>query len=181
MILASQSPRRKELLSRITTDFKTIPADIDESRLENENPKDYVLRLGKEKAKKISQQYPTELVIASDTTVALGNEIMGKPKDKKDAYEMLKKFSGKTHQVNTSLCLLQGSKEESLVSTCEVTFYPLTEKEINDYLKKDEYKDKAGSYAIQGDAGLFVEKINGDYYTVMGLPLAQLNQILKKF
>lgn len=181
MILASQSPRRKELLSRLVSDFKIVPADIDESRLEKETPTDYVLRLGKEKARAIRQMYPNELILASDTAVSLGDEIMGKPKNKEEAFEMLSKFSGKTHQVSTSICLLQGDKEESLVSTCDVTFYPLTEQEIYDYLKKDEYKDKAGSYAIQGDAAVFIEKINGDYYTVMGLPLAQLNQLLKKF
>lgn len=181
MLLASQSPRRKELLQRLVPEFKTVPANIDESQRKEELPQDYVLRMSQEKAKTVQKNYPKELILASDTIVALDKNILGKPQDKEDAFSMLKSLSGKTHKVYTAMCLLENKKEMTTVESCDVTFYPLSDEDILKYLATEEYVDKAGSYGIQGQGALLIEKIAGDYYTVMGLPIAKLNRMLRVF
>lgn len=181
MILASQSPRRKELLTRVVSEFKVEPATIDEKKQPQETPEAYVLRMAAEKAAKLSKKYPEELILASDTVVVLENKVLGKPQDEKEAVEMLKALSGKTHEVLTSICLQQGTKKALQVVKCAVTFYPLTLEEIKAYVETKEPFDKAGSYGIQGQGALLIEKINGDYYAVMGLPVATVKRMLASF
>lgn len=181
VILASASPRRQELLKNIFNNFEIIPADVDEGLNEAIIPEHAAEYLADKKANFISKKYPDALVIGSDTTVVTDGLILGKPKDKKDAENMLKMLSGKAHKVITGVSIYLGEKNISFSEITEVVFFKLTDMEINEYLKTDEWKDKAGAYGIQGKAGLFVEKINGDYNNVVGLPIARLNRRLKDF
>lgn len=181
IILASQSPRRKELLAELVSEFAVIPADIDESVRPNETAIPYVQRMAAEKAAAIAQTYPEDLVIASDTTVVVGEEILGKPVDRKDARSMLRKMSGRTHWVHTAVVLQKGKQQREAVVSTEVVFRPLTDQEIDKYLVLDEYQDKAGAYGIQGEAKIFVSSINGDFYTIVGFPVATVYQLLQEF
>lgn len=181
MILASQSPRRQQLLKFITPDFSVAPADIDETRLAGETPRVYVERLAQEKAAEQAILHPEELVLAADTIVALDDAIFGKPADRAAAAATLNTLSGKTHTVYTGVCLRRGDKSASRVVACDVTFYRLTESDITEYLATGEADDKAGSYGIQGPGALLIEKINGDYYAVMGLPVATVKRMMDNF
>lgn len=181
IILASNSPRRKELLSRIVPQFKIVPSTIEENI-----PKDLPLidcpcYLATKKALDVSKNHFEDTVIAADTIILFNNRIFGKPSSKEDAKSMLTKLSGNTHYVVTGVCVIKKEKTISFTSINEVEFYKLSEKEIDEYLSNDEYKDKAGSYAIQGKANLFIKSIKGDYNSIVGLPLAQLNKVLKDF
>lgn len=179
IILASASPRRKELLKNIFDEFEIIPAEVDETlneRIKAENAAEY---LASKKAGYVADKYPEALVIGSDTTVVIGDTILGKPEDKNDARRMLKLLSGKTHKVITGVNVFYKGKETSFSEVTEVVFFKLTEEEIEEYLSTGEWSDKAGAYGIQGKAGLFAEKINGDYNNVVGLPVARLNRIIK--
>lgn len=180
-ILASQSPRRKELLARVVADFQAVPADIDETPYPSEQPVDYVQRMASQKAAIILKDYPEAMVIGSDTSVICQNQILGKPQDKNDAKLMLKMLSGQTHEVYTAVSIQSKDKVVNFISKASVTFYPLTEEEIAQYLLDDEYKDKAGAYAVQGLASKFIQSIEGDYYAIVGLPVAALYQNLKQF
>ena len=187
MILASQSPRRISLMREAGFDVRVIPADIDESMLENETPAALVERLARLKATYAAHKdaEPGELVVAADTVVALDGTVLGKPVDEQDAERMLARLSGKTHEVATGVCIARGGipdTAESFVSTTRVTFYPLTESEIRAYVATGEPMDKAGSYGIQGIGGrLLVKGIEGDFYTVVGLPIAQVVRRLRAF
>jgi len=181
IILASQSPRRKELLHLIVEDFLIIPADIDEAVNEKEEPKAYVSRMAQEKADAVSQQYPTDLVIASDTTVVCKGEIMGKPESRQEAKEMLEKMSKDIHNVYTAVMIKKGDKVVTHLASAEVRFFELTEEEIDNYLDKEEYADKAGGYGIQGAAAIFVKEVKGDYYSIVGFPVGVVNQLLKEY
>lgn len=187
MILASQSPRRISLMREAGFDVRVIPADIDESMLENETPAALVERLARLKATRAARKdaEPGELVVAADTVVALDGTVLGKPVDEQDAERMLARLSGKTHEVATGVCIARGGAPdtaESFVSTTRVTFYPLTESEIRAYVTTGEPMDKAGSYGIQGIGGrLLVKGIEGDFYTVVGLPIAQVVRRLRAF
>ncbi len=179
VILASASPRRKELLKRIFSEFEIKITDIDESipeGIENANAPEY---LAVKKAKAIIPNRDDELIIAADTVVLLEGEILGKPEDDVDAERMLKNLSGKTHKVVTGCCLVMGNKISSFSVESEVTFYPLSDDEIANYVRKGLSKGKAGAYGIQDEGGLFVEKISGDYYNIVGLPIAKLYQEIK--
>lgn len=178
IILASQSPRRQELLQRITPIFKTIPADIDEDATHFLRPSDYVLAMALQKARVIACQYPQDTVIGCDTIVTIDQQILGKPTSKTEAYQMLSRLSGKKHLVYTSVVVIKNGQEFSQTVPSIVEFYPLTERQINTYLETGDYKDKAGAYGIQGAAALFVKKIDGDYYGIMGLPIATLSRML---
>lgn len=180
VILASASPRRRELLKYIFKEFDIIPADVDESLDDSVKIEKAAEYLAEKKAKFISGKYPDALVIGSDTTVVTGGKILGKPEDKTDAENMLKELSGKTHKVITGVSVFIGEKSVSFSEVTEVKFFNLSESEIEEYLKTDEWKDKAGAYGIQDSAGLFVEKINGDYNNVVGLPVARLNRVIKE-
>ncbi|MDD1630412.1 MAG: Maf family nucleotide pyrophosphatase [Methylococcaceae bacterium] len=161
IILASASPRRKELLDQIKVTYKVHPVDLDETPLPDETPLDYVQRLAAEKSAACVAQLKTEIpVLAADTAVVLGRVIMGKPKDQADALAMLTQLSGKTHQVYSAISL-RGREHSLAVSITEVTFRSLTDREMLDYWYSGEPVDKAGSYAIQGMGGVFVESIKG--------------------
>jgi septum formation protein len=180
IILASASPRRKELLDQIKVTYKVHSVDLDETPLANEMPLDYVQRLAAEKSALCKAQLNTETpVLAADTAVILGDLIMGKPRDQADALAMLAQLSGKTHLVYSAISL-RGREHGQALSITEVTFRHLTEGEILDYWYSGEPLDKAGSYAIQGMGGVFVESIKGSFSGVVGLPLFETAQLLAK-
>ena len=180
IILASASPRRKELLDQIKVTYSIYPVDLDETPLPDESPLDYVQRLAAEKSAACRAQLGIQTpVLAADTAVVLGNLIMGKPKDKADALAMLTQLSGKTHQVYSAISL-RGREHSQAVSITEVTFRRLSEREILAYWHSGEPLDKAGSYAIQGLGGVFVEAIQGSFSGVVGLPLFETAELLSK-
>lgn len=181
IILASASPRRKELLLKITSEFKIYPSDYEENLPSNISATDAAEFLATQKALSVSKKFPKDTIIGADTVIVYDNKIYGKPYDKKEAKEMLSTFSNNTHKVITGVCVIRNKKSVSFTSINEVTFYNLSESEIDDYLNDDEYKDKAGSYAIQGKANLFIKEIKGDYNSIVGLPIAKLNRVLKNF
>jgi septum formation protein len=188
IILASASPRRRELLAQINITPIIHPVDLDETPLPNEQPLAYVQRLAAEKSAlcvatlntKSAAILDTELpVLAADTSVVIDNRILGKPKDQEDGIAMLTLLSGRTHQVYTALSL-RGTQHWQAVSVTDVTFRNLTEVEMFAYWRTEEPSDKAGGYAIQGLGGLFVESITGSYSGVMGLPLFETAELLAK-
>jgi len=180
VILASASPRRVELLGQFHIPFEVIPSDIIENISDLESPKQIVMGLALEKAISISKTNCEALVIASDTIVYC-DEILGKPKSREDAKQMLLSLSGKTHEVYTGIALVHEMTHKKIVDyVCtKVTFNKLLETEIEAYLDTGEAFDKAGAYGIQGYGALLVSEIIGDYYNVMGLPLSKLNAMLK--
>ena len=180
IILASASPRRRELLDQIKVSYQVYAVDLDETPLPHEQPLNYVQRVAAEKsALCVAKLNPTLPVLAADTSVILGNTIMGKPKDEADALAMLRQLSGKTHQV-VSAVSLRGREHFEMMSITDVTFRVLSEREIQDYWQTGEPLDKAGSYAIQGLGGLFVQSIVGSFSGVVGLPLFETAQLLSK-
>jgi len=180
LILASASPRRKELLDQINVRYQVYPINIDETPLHNEIPMAYVQRLAAEKSAACVAQLKTQLpVLAADTSVVLGDLIMGKPKDQEDAVQMLTLLSGKTHQVYSAISL-RGREHSQAVSITAVKFRSLSKREILDYWRTGEPLDKAGSYAIQGIGGVFVESIVGSFSGVVGLPLFETAELLSK-
>lgn len=179
LILASQSPRRRELLKLITEDFLVRPSDFDEDLVEEKDPAELVKLLAREKARSV-EYTPEDVVIGCDTVVALDGRVFGKPADREVAREMLRQLSGKTHIVLSGVCVIAKGREISFVTETKVTFYPLTEEEIEAYLDTGEPFDKAGAYGIQGKGGLLVREIWGDYNNVVGLPVASLAKILRK-
>lgn len=176
VILASASPRRQELLKRIYEDFSIVPADIDETLPEDIGAEFAPIFLSAEKAEAIAEEYPNDLIIAADTIVISDGEILGKPKDRIDAKRMLQKLSGKTHKVITGCCIRKGELISTFAEESLVTFFDLSEKEIDDYVDCGASDGKAGAYGIQDTGALFVERIEGDYYNIVGLPLARLNR-----
>jgi septum formation protein len=180
IILASASPRRKELLNQIGVAYSIYAVDIDESVQSGELPLAYVQRMAAEKSAACVARIGSHLpILAADTSVVLGNVIMGKPKDKDDALSMLKRLSGTTHQVYTAISL-RGNEHSQAVSITDVSFKPLTDAELDQYWQTGEPLDKAGSYAIQGLAAVFVESIRGSFSGVVGLPLFETGQLLIK-
>lgn len=180
-ILASQSPRRRELLGIITNEFKVLPSGVEEiipDGLENTKVPEYLAKI---KAQDIAKDHPDAIVIGADTSVILGDEILGKPKNRQDAFNMLSMLSGNTHLVVTGCAIIKGDKVDSFSVVSEVEFFELTEDEINTYLDTDEPYDKAGSYGIQAKGALLVKEIRGDYFNIVGLPIGELNRHLKKF
>ncbi len=175
LILASQSPRRQELLRLITPDFTVCPADVDETLIEGAPLADEVARLAAHKAQAVAEQYPEAVVIGSDTLVVCDGQALGKPADAADARRMLRLLSGRTHEVMTglALCIPHGRVIKDTVITT-VRFAPLEEAEISAYIETGEPMDKAGAYGIQGLGARLIEGISGDYYSVMGLPVRRL-------
>ena len=179
MILASKSPRRKELLSLITEDFCVIPAVGEELLPEGISPERAVILLSRQKAAEIYAQHKGELIVASDTVVAAQGEILGKPADKEDAKRMLRLLSGRSHSVFTGVCVIaQDGSEHYFAEQTIVEFRTLSDSEINAYIATGEPMDKAGAYGIQGKGALLVRRIEGDYYNVMGLPVCRLYELL---
>ena len=182
-ILASSSPRRRELLLRLQTPFDIILPDVDESIIPPEgSPETYCTALAELKANDISQHYPNNLVIGSDTIVVLDDQIMGKPKDKAMAQNMLETLSGKTHHVYTGVCLKWADKNihHLFAEITMVTFRELSEADINHYIESCPPYDKAGSYGIQDWSAVFVQEIKGCYDNVVGFPISRFYQELKK-
>lgn len=183
-ILASASPRRKELLSIYVKDFKIMPADIDETVPDNIALEDAPLYTAKEKAAAVFNKLnEDEIIITADTIVMLDNKIYGKPKDKLDAYNMIKTLSGKTHQVITGVCCYSKDKQINIEfsDVTNVSFTDISDEILEKYLENAEYIDKAGAYAVQGLASMFVEKIEGSYDNVVGLPMGRLARNLIKY
>lgn len=185
LLLASGSSRRKELLDQIGVSYQTASMDIDESVHVNEAPADYVLRLAQEKALAGITFAPEKAVLAADTSVVVDGVILGKPTDEADAQNMLRQLSGKAHQVLTGIAVaknIEGElKVDAQVVSTEVYFSALTEQQIEQYVNTQEPMDKAGGYGIQGKAALFVERIEGSYSNVVGLPLAETGKLLQAF
>ena len=181
MILASQSPRRKELLGFITSDFRIIPAVGEEIVPEGATPEETVLALSRQKAEEIFAEHKGETIVAADTIVAVDGEILGKPRDKQHAAEMLRKLSGRVHSVFTGVCVIfaDGSRENFAEET-KVEFYGLSEREIADYIATGDPMDKAGAYGIQEKGAANVKGIVGDFYNVMGLPVGRLARVLRQ-
>lgn len=177
-ILASNSPRRKELLSLITTDFIVRVADVDETLPDDILPKDAVLYLSDLKARAVFNG--VETVLGADTIVVLDGEILGKPRDDDEAFSMLRALSGRKHSVFTGVTILSQNAEHSFYRETEVYFNELSDEEIWDYIKTGECRDKAGAYGIQGYGSRFVSKINGDYFNVVGLPVSAVYQAIKE-
>ena len=181
LILASGSPRRRELLSLYTTDFTVCVSDFDESAVTAPTPAQLVEQLAIGKCLAVAKQHPDAVVIGCDTVVDVDGTVFGKPHDAEDAKRMLRALSGKTHQVHTGVCIATGDRAEHFVDSCKVTFFPLGEEEIAFYTTTPEPYDQAGAYAIQGRAALWLDRIEGDYYTIMGLPVSRTVQLLAHF
>lgn len=190
MILASQSPRRIELMDEAGFTCRVIPADIDETPHEGEQPLDLVGRLAKDKALCVASEHAHagEIVVAADTIVTIDGVILGKPVDAQDAKRMLRLLSGRTHQVATGVCVARANAAgdaaepvlQNFVEVTDVTFYALDEDTIEEYAQSGEPLDKAGAYGIQGKGGrMLVEKIDGDFYNVVGLPIARVARTIR--
>ena len=179
LILASQSPRRKELLGLFHIPFTVRVADINEAMDPALPPAEEVARVSRAKAMAVSRN-EDDVVIAADTIVVLDHQVLGKPRDAADAVGMLTALSGRDHQVMTGVTVLKGEKALTHTEVTDIHFRPLSQKEILDYVATGEPMDKAGSYGIQGGAALFAEKLQGDYYNVMGLPVCRLWQMLQQ-
>lgn len=191
LILASSSPRRRDFLEKMGLSFTIVKPDIDESRLDGENPDIYVQRMAREKAEVIAQAYPQSVVLAADTIVVCRDEILGKPRNREDAKRILRTLSGKTHEVLTAVAirlrdsLSNGHAElilgQDLLVKTRVTFAPLTEELIDTYVASGECDDKSGAYAVQGVGAMFIEKVEGSVSSVVGLPVCQVRDMLSKF
>ncbi|MCR5536461.1 MAG: Maf family protein [Succinivibrio sp.] len=181
LILASGSPRRAHFMQLLNLPFTIQEPDVDESRLPGETPKDLVLRLSLLKASHVAAANPDKLVLAADTVVALGNQVFGKPKDRHDAFLMIKELQGKTHQVYTGVALRLGHTYRNFCECTYVTFAALTDDLIQAYVDTGESDDKSGSYAVQGTASLFVTKVEGSVSSVVGLPISQVREALSEF
>ena len=182
IVLASASPRRKELISLITESVEIRPAECDETLPDGIGAREaveYLSKIKNDAAKSISAH--DELIISADTVVAVSNEILGKPADKEDARRMIKLLSGRTHQVYTGVTISYKENAVTFSEKTDVSFFDLTDDEIESYVSSSEPYDKAGANGIQGKASLLVSGINGDYFNVVGLPVARLNRELSKF
>ncbi|MFT6102308.1 MAG: septum formation protein [Candidatus Endobugula sp.] len=179
--LASQSPRRRELLEQIGVEYQTLTVDVEEQRSDNESPTEYVQRLSLDKAKAgalLKQDHP---VLGADTIVVLNDTVLEKPQSEVHGIEMLLRLSGNTHQVMTAVTVVYGERCETRVNVTSVRFRPLSEQEARQYWLSGEPKDKAGGYGIQGKAAVFVEEIQGSYSSVVGLPLFETANLLETF
>ncbi len=181
IVLASQSPRRKQLLQWAEVDFEIIVEPTDETYPEGLSPQEVAVHIARQKAL-VVQQRTSSLVLAADTIVVLGEEIIGKPKDRDDAVRILQKLSGAHHKVITGVVMVQGEKEHAFADVTDVEFHPLTTEQLQFYVDKYGPYDKAGAYAIQEWIGVVgIRRINGDFYNVMGLPVSRVVQALQNF
>ena len=180
LVLASKSPRRSEILKNAGIDFTVRVADADETIPDGTKPEDAVVFLAARKALAV-ERADDETVLGADTIVVLDDKILGKPKDREDAYNMIKSLSGRVHSVFTGVCAVGNGMSLTFAEETKVEFYPLTEDEINEYIGTDEPYDKAGAYGIQGLASKFIRGIQGDYFNVVGLPVSSVyKKIIKK-
>ena len=182
IILASQSPRRKELLTQMGLDFEIIPAKEEEEADASLPPEQYVQQLALHKAAEVAQRCaPEDIVIGADTIVVLDGQILGKPRNAAHAFQMLSSLSTRRHTVYTGLAILQGQRKMLGTEATQVRFCSLTEQEILNYISTGEPMDKAGAYGIQGRGALFIDNIQGDYFNVVGLPICRLGRMLAGF
>ncbi|MGG3524756.1 septum formation inhibitor Maf [Bacillus pseudomycoides] len=181
LILASGSPRRKELLELAGVPFEIVVSEIEETIGAYSSPADIVMSLALQKASAVVENHEDSVVLGADTIVTYESRILGKPKDEAEAKEILQLLSGKTHEVYTGIALISKEKTVTFYERTEVTFWELTEEEVDAYIATKEPLDKAGSYGIQGKGSIFVQHIQGDYYSVVGLPIARLVRELKQF
>ncbi len=181
-ILASSSPRRRELLAMIGLDFEVIPSHVPEVHQPGEVPEEYVARLSRDKANAIASEHPDRWVIAADTTVFYGEELLEKPVDAPDAERMLAIIAGRTHVVYTGVTLVNAARgwRDTRITESEVRMLPMSDSDIAWYVRTGEPLDKAGAYAVQGVGSMFIESVHGNYTNVVGLPLATLFQMLRK-
>lgn len=181
IILASASPRRKELMELAGYDFEVICADIVEVVPEKATPQEAVMSLALQKAQAVAAEHKEAVVIGSDTVVALDGKILGKPHSEQEACEMLRSLSGRTHKVFTGVAIVCGGKVKNFFDETDVEFYSLGDDEIKKYVATGEPTDKAGAYGIQGKGSVLVKRINGDFFSVMGLPIAKLYREMSDF
>ena len=180
IILASRSPRRQELIANIISDFSVVVSDAEEVLPEGIFPEDAPAYLALLKAQAVAADYPDDVVIGADTVVILDGEVLGKPRDRDDAVRMLHSLSGKTHTVVTGCAIVKDGQITSFSDITRVEFYPLDDREIMEYIATGEPFDKAGAYGIQGRGCVLVKRIEGDFFNVMGLPVARLKRELEK-
>jgi septum formation protein len=180
VLLASQSPRRRELLTLVGIPHEVMPADIDESYLAGETPRAHCERLAREKAATIAARVPDALTIGSDTIVVVDGDVLGKPRDEDDAARMLRRLSGRAHTVLTAVAVDWRGTVRSAVEEVDVTFRALADDEIRAYIATGEPMDKAGSYGIQGYGATIVTRIDGDYFAVMGLPVQRMVGLIRE-
>lgn len=178
IVLASRSPRRSELLERLGVQLDIVPADIDESPIDQEDPVTYVERLAREKARAVHRQRGDAVVLAADTTIDVDGRILGQPIDEEDMRRMLRELSGRTHRVHTGVAVIDAEGERAVVVTSLVTFHPITDVTLEWYIATGEPWGKAGSYAIQGLGGTLVAATRGSMSNVIGLPLRQTAELL---
>jgi len=185
IVLASASPRRQELLRQIGVPFEVMPSRIEEERQAGERADEYVRRVATDKARHVAEQagtrgLPERPVLGADTEVVLDEEVFGKPRDANEAARMLSRLAGRRHDVLSAICLIAGGREYHALSHSHVVLAPLTESEIDAYCRTGEPLDKAGAYAIQGRAAAFIERLEGSYSGVMGLPLHELHGLMRE-
>ncbi|MBQ5754976.1 MAG: septum formation protein Maf [Oscillospiraceae bacterium] len=181
LVLASQSPRRRQLMELITADFEVQVSQVDEHGITAPDPAALAGALAKAKCLAVSALRPGDTVIGSDTVVDCGGTVLGKPANEAEARQMLEMLSGRVHLVHTGVCLAKGQKTDVFVHTSKVEFFPLSREEIDAYVATKEPYDKAGGYGIQGGGALFCKGIDGDFFSIMGLPVSQLAKHLKAF
>ena len=182
LILASSSPRRKEILTAVNWPFEAVAANIDETRLDSEEALTYVKRLAETKARAVAARFASGLVLGADTVVLAENEILGQPREPNEARRMLKLLSGKWHEVLTGVFLMRAPNGQAVIDheITRVRFAELSAAELDWYVATGEPLDKAGAYAIQGQAGLFIEEIEGDYFNIVGLPIRLVYELTLK-
>lgn len=181
VILASKSPRRKQLMELLKIPFEIIVSDIEENIDYNNDLVKEIEKLSYQKASAVFKDHQDAIVIGADTIVKINNDILGKPHSLDEARKMLSELSNNTHEVVTAVTILYKDNVETFSDVSKVTFYPLSLEEIDEYIKTNEPMDKAGSYAIQGDGAKFIKCINGDYYSIVGLPIGQVYHRIKKY
>ncbi|MBR1612908.1 MAG: septum formation inhibitor Maf [Succinivibrio sp.] len=183
IVLASASPRRKQYLSYLGLPFEVVVPDVDESTVDGETPEQLVMRLSKLKAKAVSQRLSDNeaVIIAADTVVAYKGQVLGKPKNDDDAFNMIKMLQGDTHEVYTGCTILKGDRISNFAVSTKVTFASLDDELIRTYVNSGESRDKAGSYALQGIAAMLIQKVDGSVSTVVGLPICEVREVLKEF
>ena len=178
LVLASGSPRRAEILNSVGWEFEKAIPDVDDSVISGESPKSYVQRLAAEKARAVGSSFHGRTVLAADTTVVIGGEIIGKPEDLDDARRMIARLAGNWHEVLTGVAVVRNGTENIGIQSTRVKFAPMSDAEIDFLVEKGDPLDKAGAYAVQAQAALFIEGIEGDYWNVVGLPISLVYRLV---